>query len=190
MKTTGREQFKKYKIIISFILFFFRLTPNFMLQFFWDFIGSFSQLPFIVLRYLILKSKVSSCGDNVRIGTGVTIKGWNSFKIGNNVSIHDNCYIDASGGIELKDNVSIAHNSSLLSTTHTYNDIDVPIKYNEIIKQKLIVSEDVWIGCGVRVLNNLKIGKRVIVASGAIVNKSLEENSIYGGVPVKKLKSL
>ncbi|WP_346883822.1 acyltransferase [uncultured Algibacter sp.] len=189
MKNTGRSQFKKYKTLINFFVIFFKIIPNFILQFIWDSTSSFSQLPFILLRYLILNSRIKKCGDNIRIGTRVTIKGWEFLEIGENVSIHDNCFIDASGEIELKNNISIAHNSTLLSTTHTYND-GVPIKYNEIVKQKLIIQDDVWIGCGVRVLNNLEIKHRVIVAAGAVVNKSLDNNAIYGGIPAKKIKTI
>lgn len=189
MKNTGRSQFKKYKFLINLFVTFFKLLPNFLLQFIWDLTNNFSQIPFILLRYLILNSRIKKCGDNIRIGTNVTIKGWQFLEIGDNVSIHDNCYIDASGGVELKNNISIAHNSTLLSSTHTYVE-DVPIKYNKIAKQRLIIYDDVWIGCGVRVLNNLEINQRVIVAAGAVVNKTLKNNGIYGGVPAKKIKSI
>lgn len=189
MKKTGRSQFKKYKFFINLCVSIFKFLPKFLLQFMWDLTSSFSQVPFILLRYLILSSRIKKCGDNIRIGTNVTIKGWQFLEIGDNVSIHDNCYIDASGGIELRNDISIAHNSTLLSSSHTYDE-DLPIKYNRIIKQKLTIHDDVWIGCGVRVLNNLEINQRVIVAAGAVVNKSLNNNGIYGGVPAKKIKSI
>ncbi|WP_299115583.1 acyltransferase [uncultured Winogradskyella sp.] len=186
-----RNQFYIFKGLIVFISKLYAILPNFILQFLWDLSRPYSQLPFILLRYVILKSRISSCGDNIRIGTNVTIKGWKHLEIGSDVSIHDNCYIDAGGFISLGNNVSIAHNSTLLSGTHTYEDKNVPIKYNKItIKDGLKVCDDVWIGCGVRVLSDLIISKRVIVAAGAVVNKSLDGNSIYAGVPAEKIKEI
>lgn len=186
----NKSAFYRVKPIIEIILIFFKIIPNFILQFLWDMSRSYSQLPFILLRYLILKSRIKNCGDNVVVGTNVTLKGWRFLEIGSNVSIHDNCYIDAGGSITIGSNVSIAHNSTLLSGTHTYKKRSLPIKYNEIIKNGLKIENDVWIGCGVRILSNIIISKRVIVAAGAVVNKNLESYYIYGGIPAKQIKKI
>lgn len=188
--SSGRKQFSKFKKTINFLGAIVNLLPRFVLVFWYDCTRQFSQLPFILLRYLILKALVKNCGDNIRIGTNVTIKNWKNLELGSNISIHDNCYIDASGGIMVGDNVSIAHNSTLLSSTHTFDDLSLPIKYNKTLKGPLNIHEDVWIGCGVRVLNNLTISSRVVIAAGAIVNKSLEPGNVYGGVPAKKIKAI
>ncbi len=185
-----RNLYNKVKPIINILVVIFRIFPKFLLQFFWDMSKPYSQLPFILLRYLILKVRAKTCEDNVVIGTNVTIKGWNFLELGSNVSIHDNCYIDAGGEISIGSNVSIAHNSTLLSGTHTYLDKKRPIKYNDIIKNGLEIRDDVWIGCGVRVLSGITIHERVIVAAGAVVNRNLESCYIYGGVPVKQLKKI
>lgn len=185
-----KNYFYRFKWIILFLSKIFSVLPNFILQFWWDLSRPHSQLPFILLKYLILKARAKKCGDNISIGANVTIKGWECLEVGSNVSIHDNCYIDAGGEITIGNNVSIAHNSTLLSGTHTFDDKTSPIKYNKIIKNGLKIEDDVWIGCGVRVLSNIIIKQRVIVAAGAVVNKSLDDNALYGGVPVKKIKDI
>lgn len=188
--SSGRQKYKRYKKLILLTSSFLSVFPNFILQFFWDIIRPYSQLPFIFFRYVILKAKAKNCGDNIRIGTNVTIKGWGNLVLGSNISIHDNCYIDAGGNIVVGNNVSIAHNSTLLSGTHTFNDKNVPIKYNPIIKDGLSIANDVWIGCGVRVLSGIKVSSRSIIAAGAVVNKNVDKNSIYGGIPAKKIKDI
>ena len=109
--------------------------------------------------------------------------------IGDNVSIHDMCYIDGYGGLEIGDNVSIAHSSTLITTNHTWNDTTIPIKYNEVSKGKIVIKDDVWIGCGVRVLSNVTIKQRSVVAAGSIVVKDLESGWLGAGVPMKKIKN-
>ncbi|MDT0556642.1 acyltransferase [Patiriisocius hiemis] len=133
---------------------------------------------------------VKSCGDNIRIGSNVRILGWEHLDVEYNISIHDNCYIDATGGLTLENNVSIAHSSSILTTNHGWSDTTLPIKYNPIKKSPVHIKSDVWVGCGCRILNGVTIYSRAVVAAGAVVNKDVEENSVYGGVPAKKIKDI
>jgi acetyltransferase-like isoleucine patch superfamily enzyme len=142
------------------------------------------------MRYIILKSLIKECGDNVRISKNVIILNWENLTLGKNISIHANCYIDAAGGICIGNNVSIAHNTSLLSSEHTWSDSEVPIKYNAVKLLPLVIRDDVWIGCGCRILGGIEISSRVIVAAGAVVNKDSESNALYGGVPARLIKKI
>lgn len=189
-RETGRIIFTKNKYYIYGFVKLFRFFPKSVLHFFWDCTTNHSQLFFIAIRYIILKALIRSCGDNVRIGTNVQILGWDKLSVGNNVSIHSNCYIDANGEIVIGDNVSIAHNTSILSTNHNWNDISIPIKYNPITHKKVIVSENVWIGCGSRILAGVRIDTRSIIAAGAVVTKDVPSNTIFGGIPAKLIKEI
>ncbi|VDH05093.1 acyltransferase [Bergeyella zoohelcum] len=187
---TGRQKFFKNKKIINLFVKIFRLLPDFILQFFWDCISRYSQIVFVALRYIILKSRIKSCGDNVKIGTNVQILAWDKLSIGHNVSIHSNCYIDANGTIEIGNNVSIAHNTSILSANHDWKDLSLPIKYNPVVLSKVIIHDDVWIGCGCRILADVCISNRSVIAAGAVVNKNVEKNTIVGGIPAKLIKQI
>ena len=140
------------------------------------------------LRYVVIKRLAKSCGENVFISNNVTLLHIDRMIIGSNVSIHTNCYIDAFGGIEIGSDVSIAHNSTILSANHTWDDIHTPIKYNNVRSARVMISNDVWIGCGCRVLAGVLIKSRTVVAAGAVVNKSLPGNNIIGGLPARVLK--
>lgn len=144
----------------------------------------------IGIRYLFMKRLARSCGNNVYIAQNVFFNNIKKLSIGNNVSIHPMCYIDATGDVSIGNNVSIAHCSTILSTNHTYANNLIPIKYNEISLNKTIINDDVWIGCGVRILSGVIINQRSIVAAGAVVTKEVVSNSIYAGVPAKFLKRI
>lgn len=126
--STGREKFNNNKIFIQIALICIKIFPRFVRLFLWDMIRSYSQILFVGMRYLILKSLIAECGDNVKIGTNVTIISWSKLRIGTNVSIHADCYIDATGEIVIGDNVSIAHHSSILSAEHTWSGGGYPYK--------------------------------------------------------------
>lgn len=187
---SGRLLFKKTKFIVRVASIPFYLLPKSSVVFLWDSTSNYSQLPFIGLRYLMLKRMCVQCGDNVRIGANVRILNWHGLKIGNNVSVHDNCYLDASGGISIGNNVSIAHASSILSFEHTWDDSDIPIKYNPIKSSQVKICDDVWIGCGVRILSGVKLKSRSIVAAGAVLTKCFDSNVILAGVPAKVVKNI
>ncbi|MCD8914589.1 acyltransferase [Staphylococcus simulans] len=144
----------------------------------------------LAVRYLLVASLAKSIGDNVYIGKNITLKNLKRVRIGKNVSIHDLCYVDGYGGISIGNDVAIAHNTSILSTNHTWKDKNIPIKYNPVEKGKVIINDDVWIGCGVRVLANVTIGQRSVIAAGSVVNKDINNNSVYAGVPAKKIKEI
>jgi acetyltransferase-like isoleucine patch superfamily enzyme len=187
---TGREKFKKNKSIINFLVKFFGLFPKKMIWFLLRFFRNTNGKLGLLIRYLLVKNLAKQCGDNVSIQPNVFLFNLQNVSFGNNISIHPMCYIDGCGGIEIGNNVSIAHSSTIISSNHTWDDIQVPIKYNKETHEKVVIQEDVWIGCGCRILAGVHIDKRVVIAAGAVVAKNAEQNAVYGGVPAKLLKRI
>ncbi|MCO5268008.1 MAG: gamma carbonic anhydrase family protein [Brumimicrobium sp.] len=67
----------------------------------------------------------------------------------------------------------------------------VSIGHNAIV-HGCVVEDNVLIGMGAIVMDNAKVGSNVIIAAGAVVlaDTIIESNSIYAGVPAKKIKTL
>ena len=51
----------------------------------------------------------------------------------------------------------------------------------------IVIENDVWIGMESLILGGVKIGKGAIVAARSVVTKDVEEFTIVGGVPAKKI---
>lgn len=187
---TGRESFNRFNKIINVLVVLFSLFGrrgnHFLLKLFRNTNGKLGLL----LRYIFVKNTAKSVGNNVSIQPGVFVFNLKNMELGNNVSIHPMCYIDAAGGIKIGSNVSIAHATTLISTNHTWDNVDLPIKYNPETFAEITIEDDVWIGCGVRILAGVTISSRSVVAAGAVVNKSFENNALIGGVPAKLLKTI
>ena len=113
-----------------------------------------------------------------------------SRSFGDNVSIHPFCYLEGAGGIEIGNNVSLAHVTSVLSVNHTWSYSELPIKYNPIEHAPVKICDDVWIGCGCRIMAGVTVYSRSIIAAGAVVTKDVEPNTLVGGVPAKCIKSI
>lgn len=188
--SSGRDKFKKYKGLINFISAVFSLFGKKINHILFNFFRNTNGVFGLVIRYTLLKNLGKKIGDNVSIQPGVFIFHFQNIEIGNNVSIHPMCYIDAAGGLKIGNNVSIAHSSSILTSNHTWHDINLPIKYNVEDLNRVVVNDDVWIGCGVRILSGVEISSRSIIAAGAVVNNHVPSNVIFGGVPAKFIKQI
>lgn len=142
------------------------------------------------LRYVWVKRLCRHCGANVMIGRHVDIRNWSGLGLGDNVTVHGHSYLDAIGGIEILDDVSIAHASSILSFEHGFDDSTGPIKDQPLKMMPVAIGPDVWIGAGVRILAGAAIGARTVVAAGAVVTRGAIAAGVYGGVPARRLKSI
>ena len=114
-------------------------------------------------------------GDDCSIWFGAVLRGdVNPIRIGNRVNIQDNCTLHTTFNesvVEIGDDVSIGHN--------------VVIHGARIEAQSLI-------GIGSVLLDHVVVGSNTIVAAGSVVlEKSiLEPNSLYAGVPAKRIKTV
>lgn len=98
----------------------------------------------------------------------------NSIKIGNLVNIQDGSVLHTlyeKSTIEIGDNVSVGHNVTIHGAK---------------------ICSNVLIGMGSVILDNAVIGENSIIAAGAVVTKGtiVEPNSLYAGVPAKKIKDV
>ena len=114
-------------------------------------------------------------GNDCSIWFNAVIRGdVNAIRIGNKVNIQDGAVIHCTyqkTQAVIGDNVSIGHNA---------------------IVHGCKVYDNVLIGMGAIVMDNAEIGSYSIIAAGAVVleGTKVEPNSIYAGVPAKKVKTI
>lgn len=174
-------------VIFSWLLY---LLPAFLVRNLWVWLDLVPGLLGVGLRYSFALRLAKSVGKNVFFGRGIEVLGWDNFSIGNNVSIHKDCYIDAKGGLSISNDVSIAHGVSILTFEHTWENPDLPIRSNSCVFQPVTIKSDVWIGCGSRILAGVTVESRAVVAAGAVVVKDVPSRVIVAGVPAKVIKKI
>jgi acetyltransferase-like isoleucine patch superfamily enzyme len=176
------------KYFFSPVAFVLSFLPYAVKIFLFEMSSGIPSLLGLSIRYIVFRSINNKIGYNFYIGRWVVIKHPRLMNVGENVSIHEYCYIDAYGGLSIDDNVSIAHACSIISFEHSWSDLHIPIKYNPIIGKSICIGSDVWVGAGVRILGGAVIHSRVILASGSVVKGELLPSRIYAGVPAKIIK--
>ena len=88
------------------------------------------------------------------------------------------CYIDATGGISIGSDVSIAHGTTILSTSHSFSNFDQSIKYQKILKKRTEIGNNVWIGAKVTILYGVKINDGSVIGATSFINKDIPQNSL------------
>ena len=168
----------------------FKTILNRLNTFFWSFflqeMGRNCLIEFGVKienpKQLILKNNVY-IGENTIFGSeyndGICI-------LHDHVHINKNCRIDHTGHVELQKHVLLSDEVVIFSHSHGYN------PYSKAIPKNLYIGERSWIGYRSILLESVEIiEQNCIISAGAIVTKScIDENSVYGGVPAKKIKAI
>lgn len=114
-------------------------------------------------------------GDNCSIWFNAVVRGdVNSIRIGNKVNIQDGAVLHCTyqkTKLHIGNNVSIGHNAIVHGCT---------------------IHDNVLVGMGAIVMDNVEIGSNTIIAAGAVVleGTKVESGSVYAGVPAKKVKDI
>lgn len=185
----GRDQFKKFKIILNVLSLLYRIFPKKIRVLLFNIHCGQKGKIGMAFRYAILKTVIKSMGDNVSIHPYVTLKGVANLELGNNVSIHSYGYIDATGGIFIGDDVSLGNGVSIISFEHNFEKLDVPIKDQGHTDKPVVIENNVYTGSKVTILGGITIGTGSIIGANAVVAKSIPEYSIAVGVPAKVIKT-
>ncbi|HLO73465.1 MAG TPA: acyltransferase [Flavobacterium sp.] len=146
------------------------------------------------------KGKISF-GKNVQIGVLNSPKYYTHYSyfearnleseiiIGNNVTINNNCSIEALLKITIQDDVLIGINCAILDNDG--HDLTIDKRLSGIPKsEEIIIEKNVFIGDNVTILKGVTIGENSVIGNGAIVTKNIPANVIAVGNPVKIIKEI
>lgn len=161
-----------------------------ILSFIWYCYENVSKVLNKVVTCPIKKSLLKKCGSNVTICRGVKAYGWDHIKVGNDVSIGDNCFFMTTlANIEIGNHVMFAPYVKIITGGHR---IDFVGKYMDEVSEKekkgtedkdIIFEGDNWIGCNVVILKGVKVGKGSVIGSNSLVIKDVPPFAIVSGNP-------
>ena len=149
-----------------------------------------STLPYSLgskkIRHFCAKLMFDKCGKNVNVEKGADFGDGSGIVIGDNSGIGVNCSIH--GPLTIGDNVMMGPEVVILTSSHNFDNIYIPmLKLGSSIKS-VVIGNDVWIGTRSIILPGVKIGNGVIIGAGAVVTKDIPDYAIVGGVPAKVIR--
>lgn len=136
-----------------------------------------------------------SIANNVRVDGGTTFACKSgSLTIGNYTHIGSGSFLACGAGITLNDFCGLSQGVKIYSVSDDYSgksltNPTVPKEFLNVKARSVTLHRHVIVGSGSVILPGCDIGEGTSVGALSLINKCLEEWSIYAGVPAKRLKS-
>lgn len=154
-----------------------------------------------------------SMDDRVKLRKHVSIRCFyrrNTIKLSYNVSVHEYAILKSKGGdisvgkntfissfvnisaqgdVSIGENVMLANGCRLESGTHGFHDLDLPMKEQRAHSHGIVIGDDCWLGAGVTVVENVRIGEGSVIGAGSVVTKDIPPFSIAAGVPARVIRT-
>lgn len=128
--------------------------------------------------------------ERLRVGAHSTIAG--GCVIRGEVVVGENCSLNAGastiGRVQIGDVVRIAAYTVLVGESHVFADLDVPIAWQGLTSEGVVIEDDVWIGAHVTVVDGVTVGAHSVIAAGAVVTRDVPPWSVVAGVPARVLR--
>lgn len=147
----------------------------------------------------ILKQMFGSIGNNTSVGLPFICDYGRNIYIGDNVSINMNCTFVDCNKIIIGNNVLIASNVQLYTSTH-------PVELSERLVPgwtpesgeyfcrtyalPITIGNGCWIGGGVIILPGVSIGNGSVIGTGSVVTKDIPDNSLAVGNPCRVIREI
>jgi acetyltransferase-like isoleucine patch superfamily enzyme len=111
-------------------------------------------------------------------------------RIGRESLIGEFCVIRGTGGVTIGDRVYLSPMVHIYSNNHVFADPDVCFVDQGITARGVTIEDECWIGAMAVLLDGVTIGRRSVVAAGAVVTENVPPHSLVAGVPARIVRDL
>jgi len=139
----------------------------------------------------IYNDGVIKIGDQVLMANRVLLSSYRggSISIGQHCFLGDNVKIVSErANVWLGNDCLIAENVSIRASNHGTRS-GTPMRLQPNDAADILIGNDVWLGHGVMVLAGSRIADGCVVGANSVVRGDTEPNTIYAGVPIRKIRS-
>jgi maltose O-acetyltransferase len=139
-------------------------------------------------RYAVLKDFFGGVGKGVNVLPGFICDCGKNIFVGDDFLANYHVTILDIGPVHIGSHVMIGPNTMISTVNHPMT--PAGRRKHLGIAKPVSIGDDVWIGGNVTILPGVTIGNNVVVAAGAVVTKDVPDNTLVGGVPARKIRSL
>lgn len=116
-------------------------------------------------------------GAEIRENTVIESHNHGKLHLGEKSVIGYNCWLNATGGIEIGANTLIGANTIITSSSHHFK-AEVPVSEQGMSFKKVTIGSNVWVGSNVSILEGVTIGDDCVIGANAVIKQDVPPNSI------------
>lgn len=139
-------------------------------------------------RLPLLRELFGSVGDHPTVYPGFHCDDGKNIFAGDALLINFNVEILDRAPVRMGDHVMIGPGTLITTVGHPLSPKGRRAHLSQA--KPVTIGDDVWIGGNVTILPGVTIGSNAVIAAGAVVTADVPPNSLFGGVPAKKLRDL
>ena len=136
----------------------------------------------VLFRRILARRIFRKCGRNFKAFHQVKLSFGYNMEVGDDVVVHREVLLDDRGGIRLGNGVSVSDFVNIYSHSH-----DV-VEGREIDTPETVIGDGVRITYHATIMSGVHVGSNTMIGSFGMATKSMDPNSIYVGIPAKKVR--
>jgi len=141
------------------------------------------------LKAVLLRLSGYNIARSARIVSSVRYYGSFSLSVGGDTYIgHDVLIAGGDCTISIGNACDLAPRVNLVAGSHEV-DMNGAHTAGSGYSRDIVIEEGVWIGTGTTVLGGVRIGRKAIIAAGAVVTSDIPSLSMAAGVPARVMKT-
>lgn len=138
------------------------------------------------IRTLLSKLFEYELDESVRVFPPFYTDFGRNIKLGKEVFINACCHFQDHGGVIIGDGCQIGHNVVMATLNHFLE----PERRKSTYPAPIVLGCNVWVGSNSTILQGVTIGDNAVIAAGAVVTKDVPADTVVGGVPAVKIKTI
>lgn len=156
---------------LNYLFFFLRGIP-----------GGFGER----LRIKVFSPYFAHCGAGVTINQNVNFRGIHKLSVGDRANLGFGCFIQASGGVNIGEDVLLGNDVKIWSVNHIYQNTNLPIFEQGYDEKEVTIGRNCWLGANVVVLPGVNLPEGCVVSAGSVVGvKNYPPFSLIAGNPAR-----
>jgi len=166
----------------------------------------------------LLRSELKSCGKNFRIDYGAQVEHPEFISISDDVTINSHAWlsivplpgahepsleiargtyigrfatISCANRIVIEEDVLISDRVFITDVLHGFGDKSLPVSRQPLYSTGTVeIGSGTWIGIGVSVMPNVKIGKHCVIGANAVVTHDIPDYHVAAGAPARIIRRI
>ena len=149
----------------------------------------FPNVPiFMRFRGWLYSLMMNKCGKDFQVASSVIINSLSGLEVGNNVYIAHNTVVIGTK-VVIEDEVLIGPNCVISGGNHTFS--GTSFRFGESKVLEVVIKRGSWIAGNCSVLGGAVLPEQSILAAGSVLNKHFEKRkTLYAGAPAREIKGL